>query len=347
MPKAGIVHVVVGGQYGSEGKGAVAAALVRRTHEMGIPTVSVRVGGPNAGHTAYDPMGTRWALRCLPVGAVVDPGCVLYIAAGSEVDPDVLHDEAEALETAGIPVWDRLLIDNEATVITPQHRKAEQEAALTASIGSTAKGIGAARAERLWRRAPRVKDVAPIWWPTADNTARMLRGDLSSGASAVIEGTQGYALGLHAGHYPHCTAGDVTAIDALAQVGLSPWDDAVFDLVPWVVLRAYPIRVAGNSGPLQNETSWDDLGLPEEQTTVTRKTRRVGGWDWDLAKRAVEANGGSAAQLALTMLDHLHPDTAGQDRLSADAMAWVKRVQDALRARVCYAGTGPQTAAWL
>jgi hypothetical protein len=109
--------------------------------------------------------------------------------------------------------------------------------------------------------------------------------------SVIIEATQGYGLGLHAGWYPKCTSRDVRAIDALAEVGISPWQPGVDRVLVWVVFRPFPIRVAGDSGELRNETSWDDLGLPPEYTTVTQKVRRVGMWDPDLARQALWANG--------------------------------------------------------
>lgn len=342
------VFSVVGGQYGSEGKGAVAAAIVERELDRGGDVISVRVGGPNAGHTAYDAQGRKWALRTVPIGAVVDPTCELLIAAGSEIDPEVLHSEVDALEEAGIPVRDRLIIDEQATVITPDHIRQEQESDITARLGSTAKGIGAARAERMWRTAPLAKDgLDDGGYIITNSTDMFLREFAASGQrSIVVEGTQGYGLGLHQGLYPYCTSGNVTATDTLALAGIAPFDPRYGQVTPVVVLRYNPIRVAGNSGPMQGETSWEDLGLEPEKTTVTQKIRRVGEWDWDLAYRAVEANGGRAVSLALTMMDHAFPEIAGAftpDRLTDDALAWIARVEDALQASIYYVGTGPDS----
>ena len=340
------VDVVVGGQYGSEGKGAVAAALVANRHaHNGEPPASVRVGGPNAGHTAYDPWGRRWALRQVPVGAVVHERAPLVIAAGSEVDPLVLEDGISQLHEAGIMVRNRLVVDEQATVILDAHK--QDEAALTGKIGSTAKGIGAARAARMMRQAPLVADV-PLPVETGPTGGHIRNMAVTRGV--VIEGTQGYGLGLHAGHYPYCTSGDVTAVDTLALAGVSPWMLGI-EVEPWVVLRAYPIRVAGNSGPMLNERSWDELGLEPEQTTVTKKTRRVGEWDPELAVRAIEANGGpGAVRLALTMADHICPEIAGAQTVRSlqgtDAASWVLEVEDQLENPVEYVGTGPTTHVW-
>lgn len=303
------LHVVVGGQYGSEAKGHVAAYL----HQQNPGMLGVRVGGPNAGHTAYDEDGEKWALRQVPVAAVVDESSPLIIAAGSEIDATVLIDEVRRLEDAGHSISERLFIDRQATMLDPRHR--DQEIRLTHMIGSTGKGIGAARADRLMRGARIAADMGDCPFGSVVDTQAMLNNALVAGQKVLIEGTQGYGLGLHAGFYPKVTAGNCRAIDFLAQAGVSPWALAVENFRVWVTLRSYPIRVAGPSGWMLNETTWDALGLPEERTTVTKKVRRVGAWDPDLARRAVLANGGGGAmgpvRIAWTMADQLFPHLQG------------------------------------
>lgn len=338
------LQVVVGGQFGSEGKGAVAAYLSSK-HAGGL---TVRVAGPNAGHTvigrcppdcsarAFDKQGYEdasqvpgfhrpdahpWRLRQVPVTAVSNPASMLAIAAGSEVDPLVLEDELNLLDAAGYRASDRLSVDYQATIITEGHRDVEYAMGLTDRIGSTGKGIGAARSDRLMRLAPIAIDYYKSR-PTGPRLCRsvadiLIRQHLLSRAEVLIEGTQGYGLGLHAGHYPHCTSSDCTATDMLAMAGVAPWEVRQEDLEIWVVFRTFPIRVAGKSGPLRGETTWGDLGLAEEQTTVTRKTRRVGHWDGFLARRAMEANGfahgapWSPVHAALTMADYVMPQLSG------------------------------------
>jgi len=148
-------------------------------------------------------------------------------------------------------------------------------------------------------------------------------------ALVVIEGTQGYGLGLHAGHYPTCTSSDTRAIDFLAMAGVMPWAPGVDGVSIWLVARVFPIRVAGASGPLKGETTWEELGLPEERTTVTKKIRRVGEWDAELIRDAVVANGGGnfmnvksflpkgfEVLVALTMADQKLPALFGHDELN-------------------------------
>lgn len=371
------VSVVVGGQFGSEGKGAIAAYLSSAEQNRGRHVIAVRVAGPNAGHTVMGrcPVGCAeqngrahggphesgpphpWRLRQVPVAAVTNPDAELVIAAGSEVDPTVLSTELRELDSAGYAATNRLTVDRSATVIEPSHLQAEQELNLTARLGSTGKGIGAARMARLSR-------VASTWLEyrsalvnaaetelsrtlmdvgTADTAFylnRMLvRDDAGKSTHVIIEGTQGYGLGLHTRFYPTVTSSDCRAIDFLAMAGISPWvlpcplepvagDTALADDEPfevWVVLRTYPIRVAGNSGPLRGETTWSQLGLEQEHTTVTQKVRRVGEWDPLLAREAVEANGGSRTgrhlppvRVALTMADHVVSSVAGHTNASYD-----------------------------
>lgn len=359
----GKLSVVVGGQYGSEAKGHVAGWLAREDNNLVADgkllhkkVVGIRTGGPNAGHTAYDPEGRKWALRQIPVVGVTNYDAQLVIAAGSEVDPEVLRGEIVALEASGIPVKARLIIDGSATLLEPRHRDAEAADGLVGRIGSTGKGIGAARSDRIMRRALTIQQVADTEWfddLLVRDTAPIVNALIRQGWHAIIEGTQGYGLGLHGKHYPQCTAADVRAIDLLSAVGISPWSLPIPMGMPhvWVVLRVYPIRVAGNSGSLSGETSWADLGLPEEYTTVTQKVRRVGDWDSELAFEAVYANGGSFANIALTMVDQKIPAVAGASTwkeirergAEAEVRELLAQVQNDVDGVVRLIGTGPNT----
>lgn len=373
----GKLIVVAGAQYGSEAKGHVVDQLTR-PNVAGDNVVVVRVAGPNAGHTVYglcppdcSPdashmsgdqwIGHPWRLRSVPVGAVSNPNADLVIAAGSEIDRAVLMTEVTELERAGYNVAARLRIDAQATILKNSHIDQEVADQIQKRLGSTAKGIGAARADRIWR-------YADIWgWDQREesqvDTAEYLRARLGQGATVVIEGTQGYGLGLHAGHYPQCTSSDCRAIDFLAMAGVSPWWPEVTEFGVWLAVRVRPIRVAGNSGPMLGETSWAELGLPEERTTVTQKVRRVGEWDGDLVRRAVIANGSAPmVRLALTMIDSQFPEfTNGFGSFSGLAdnpedqfteaqlkglFDFVQKVEDEVRAPVLMATTSPVHAIW-
>lgn len=414
--KRGDVSVVVGGQYGSEAKGAVTAWLARRSiadnPRRGVGVI--RVAGPNAGHTAYDANDQAWALRQIPVGMVVDPRVVGFIAPGSEVDLRVLIGEIIRLEFAGINITDRLFIDQSVTLLTDEHHDRETGSDLNARAGSTAKGIGAARSDRLMRTAvtpaqlqdqgspsfreffetaypgmvwdgegefPDTNTKFPSWdafvefWDSLSfcDTTELYRDFLENQGHLVIEGTQGYGLGLHGDCYPQTTSQDCRAVDFLAQAGISPWASYVDGVHVWVCARVYPIRVQGNSGPLKDETTWEELGLPPEHTTVTKKVRRVGLWDGELVRNAVLANGGSSrnVRLALTMVDQMFPVVKGETgyesrewRLIPDhpsfgdpdnpfpadewdnARKFVEQVERETGANVGYIGTGPNSQIW-
>ena len=347
----GKLQIVVGGQAGSEAKGHVAAQLaVADRNPHGVS--AVRVAGPNAGHSAVAPDGTKWALRCIPVAAVVNPHAALYLAAGSEIDIAVLHDETTRLEAAGIPIRSRLLIDRMATILEPRHHAAEASSGIVGRIGSTGKGIGAARADRIARTALTVRDTDLADAYNIGDVAPQLRTDLAHGAVCQLEGTQGHWLGLHHEFYPQVTSSDCRALDFAAMAGVSPWAREVTDLEVWVVFRTRPIRVAGNSGPLPGETTWDALGLPEERTTVTQKVRRVGAWDGELARRAVEDNGGPGGpvRIALTMADQLSPSLSGSTDpvdLTEQVEDFIAQVESDTGGRVHLVGTSDRTVIWL
>lgn len=366
-----IIEVVVGGQYGSEAKGHITAQLLKAAIDgsggMQDPTIiNVRVAGPNAGHTVYDDKGQKFALRQVPVGAALSDDIVCYIAPGSEVELEVLAAEVTLLRKHGHRPT--LMMSTQATLLEDRHKRQEGEAKLVENIGSTGKGIGAARADRIMRKARLVSDdpdvvkfldslgvgfIEPSALYDDDNMAAIMQQHI------IIEGTQGYGLGLHAGHYPQVTSSDCRALDFLAMAGLNPFRRNVMKFVVWVVARAYPIRVAGSSGPLSGETTWEALGLPEERTTVTQKVRRVGAWDTELVRAAVQANGGeSCVKIALTMADQIIPtirDFAGMPKdlvsYSADAIhdvtEWIRFVQTEVGAPVGIVTTSPTTAFWV
>jgi adenylosuccinate synthase len=188
--------------------------------------------------------------------------------------------------------------------------------------------------------------------PYLTDTSAMLNDRHQSGVNILIEGTQGYHLGLHAGHYPQSTTNDCRAIDVIAQAGVTPLNRPEI----WLVFRTYPIRVAGNSGEMGNEISWDVLEgrsggyIQPERTTVTQKIRRVAEWDHQASRLAINGNGGAANEklhLALTMVDYLDPDLEGtmlmSDIEASSAMAWIEQVEDELGVGFSAFGTSAST----
>lgn len=331
---AGRVSVLVGGQFGSEAKGKIAAYLASEYQ------LAVRTGGSNAGHTVND--GTRdHVVRHIPC-TFLEPACKLALGAGTIVDLEVLQREIADHNLTP----QRLVIDRQAIVVDESHRAAEAE--LVGRIGSTGKGVGAAIAAkvkrgtdvRLVRDEPQLKDFA-------GSVADEIHACLRRGERVLIEGSQGTGLSLHHGTYPFVTGRCTTAGALCAEAGVGP---TVVDHV-YLVVRTYPIRVAGTSGPLSNEIDWETVtresGSPvplHEKTTVTKKTRRVGRFDMDEVVRACELNG--ATNLCLTFADYL--DANDRDVISFDALSsrtkdFVAKLEDTTQRPVSLISTGPAT----
>ena len=331
------VTVVVGGQFGSEGKGKVAQYLA----EQRQATVAIRVGGPNSGHTAYDKNGRKFIFRHLPTAALLpDVNCVL--GAGTYIDPDILQTEIKAALLSP----DRLIIDPNANVIIAQDQEKEQEIGLGSSVGSTMTGTGAAILRRITRCASvlRAKDH-PVLSRYVQPAKHILRERLSAGERIIIEGTQGHGLSLlHAPDYPFVTSRDTTAAAFISEAGLSPLD--VDEIV--LVLRSYPIRVSGNSGPLPFELDWNRVTLEagseaplEEFTSVTQKLRRVARFDAAVVRDAILVN--RPTHIVMNHLDYIDPITRNLQTNTALTEAFIEDVELGIGQSVSYCGFDPFT----
>jgi adenylosuccinate synthase len=325
------VSVVVGGQFGSEGKGKVAHFIAQ---EMSA-AAAVRVGGPNSGHTVVTPEGRIAIFRQLPTAAIL-PHVNCVLPAGAYLNVDVLLTE---IEQTALPV-ERLWIDPQAVIVTDEDKGSEISAQLRERIGSTLSGTGAALARRVSRDArvtfskdePRLKQyIKPV--------AEKLRGILASRGRVVIEGTQGYGLSLIHGSYPAVTSRDTTAAAFVAEAGLSPLD--VDDIV--LVIRAFPIRVAGNSGHLPFEIDWatvtQEAGSADaivEYTSVTNMVRRVGRFDPSIVRRAILVN--QPTRIVLNHVDYVDAQVAERGALSDRMLSFVEGVRRAIGTRIDYIG---------
>lgn len=266
------ISIVVGGQFGSEGKGKVAHYFARERDDIRFV---VRCGGSNSGHTVIDKTGQVRIFQHLPTASILSDKS-LAICAGSYIDLDIIDREIK--ETGLKP--DRLFIDEETVVITNEFKKCETSGNLIEDIGSTGSGTGAAVSARVNREKELLfaKDV-PELKPFVNDVSMMLRDSLNKKERVLIEGTQGFGLSpMHSRFYPYVTSRDTTAAAFLSETGLSPLD--VDEVI--LTIRAFPIRVAGNSGPLENEITWEQLSkeagfdkILQEKTSVTKKIRRV------------------------------------------------------------------------
>lgn len=325
------VTVVVGGQYGSEGKGKVAHYLAR---EMDA-TVAIRCGGPNSGHTVIDPNGRALIFQQLPTASIL-PDIISVLCAGSYIDLDILRSE---IEISGVDP-NRLFIDPNALIITPELKK---NGDLIHSIGSTGSGTGEAVLLRIKRQKNILfaKDLRELD-PYIRNTKSFLRSQLDKDERIIVEGTQGYGLSLlHSDHYPYVTSRDTTAAGFLSEVGLSPLD--VDDIV--LVIRAFPIRVAGNSGPLPEEIDWGTVtmegkhnSLIEERTSVTKHVRRVARFTPEIVRKSIVAN--SPTRIVLNHLDYLSAICAQTQ--TKKTMAFIHNVERAIDYQIDLLGFGPE-----
>jgi adenylosuccinate synthase len=335
--------VVVGGQFGSEGKGKVSAVI---TKDNNID-ICIRCGGPNSGHSFVNDRGETVVLRQLPTG-FVNPRTRLLIPAGALIDPRVLKHEIEFLS---LPP-ERIGIDRKSFIIEERDREQEQGLGLSDRISSTLCGVGAAQARRVLRGSDSklAKDVVtecPWIAQYLTDVSDEVNSGLDLNKSVLIEGTQGFGLSLyHSDFYPQTTSRDTSAASFLSEVGVSPL--RVTDIV--VVFRTFPIRVSGKqAGPLKNEIAWEQLqresGYPhaiEEHTTVTKKVRRVGRFDWDLSRRAIEINRPTRLAInGLDLLSYRNREVADIDSLTRDAKSFIERLQGQSGNRMLYLGTGP------
>lgn len=329
------VTVIVGGQFGSEGKGKVAHFFAREQ----CAQVAIRVGGPNSGHTVVDVSGRIWILRQLPTASIL-PNIICIIPAGAYIDVDVLMQE---VAITGLHK-NRLLIDRNAVIISSKERASEKQWGLRESIGSTATGTGAAVIRRIRRDgsaflAQHEKRLAPF----IHNTLGFLRDRLQKNERILIEGTQGFGLSLlHSRYYPHATSRDTTAAGFISEAGLSPRD--VDEII--LVIRSFPIRVPGNSGPLRNETDWKTVShnsgskIPFiEYTSVTHRIRRVAYFDPEIVRSAIEAN--VPTQIVLNHLDYVDSNCAKKGILTERTSNFVSEVEKSIGACINYIGFNP------
>ncbi|MDD2981520.1 MAG: adenylosuccinate synthetase [Hespellia sp.] len=306
------VDVLVGMQYGSEGKGKISSVLADQYD------ASVRVGAWQAGHTLVY-KGNDYKMRTIPC-QWTNPCCDLIIGAGGMIRLDVLKHEIEMLESIGIDIRNRLYIDPRTVIGLPRHAEQEASESMFKKIGSTQEGIGACRVEKIKRKgeAIQAKNCPKLEnYATVTDTIDLINLKAQSG-KIFVEGTQGCHLSITTSHlYPMCTSCDPNVSGILSECGISP--RLVNDIIG--VARTYPIRVAGNSGNTGGkELSWDEVskrsgikGL-SEQTTVTKRTRRVFEWSDRDFQQALLIN--QPTILALTFVDYFGVENAGVENLS-------------------------------
>jgi len=328
--------VVVGAQWGDEGKGKLVDVLAERADWV------VRYqGGANAGHTV-DLGDLSFVLHQIPSG-ILHRGVRCAIGNGVVLDPDTLFKEIDGLVRDGVDVEGRLYVSDRAHLVLPYHKLVDSESEASRVIGTTGRGIGPAYEDKVARRGVRVLDLrhpdrlrqlldqgvahaeaqlarfgsdkkvscaetlamleglAPRLLALAEDVGLAMHRAVKSGAAVLLEGAQGSLLDIDHGTYPFVTSSNTTSGGAAVGAGIAP---TAIDAVLGVV-KAYTTRVG--SGPLPTELdeplATEVRRLGNEYGATTGRPRRCGWFDAVVVRYASRING--LTDLAVTKLDVL------------------------------------------
>jgi adenylosuccinate synthase len=331
---SGIVDVIIGGQFGSEGKGQIAAYLAPEYDCL------VRVGGPNAGHKVFEDEYPD-TFHILPSGTRRSPNSKIILGPAAVIDLNVLSEEIKKYDIQP----DRLIIDANCTMISEEDIKSESE---LDKIGSTKRGVGAATSNNLFKNrlqensTYKAKNCAELksYIGSAHEQFELL---YSQNKKILLEGTQGTMLSLHHGIYPYVTSRDTTVSGCLSDAGISP--KRVRKII--MVTRTFPIRVQspvnGTSGPFtrgsnDNEIAYEELALKSklpledllriEKTSTTKRQRRIANFNWAIFREACELN--SPTDIALTFSDYINSnnqDARRYDQLSKETTRLIDELE--------------------
>jgi adenylosuccinate synthase len=331
--------VVIGTQWGDEGKGKVVDWLT--DHAQGVVRFQ---GGHNAGHTLVIG-GKKTVLHLVPSG-ILRKGVTCYIGNGVVLSPRALIDEMDELERADIEVVARLRVSEACPLILPFHAAidiARESAQGAAKIGTTGRGIGPAYEDKIARRAIRVRDLlvpkrftakleplldfhnfvltkylgakpadfaktrdealalAPRLAPMVADVSRELHQAVDDGRNLLFEGAQGALLDIDHGTYPYVTSSNCVAGAAAAGAGIGP------QMLHYVlgITKAYSTRVGSGPFPTELDDSTGELlrTRGQEFGSTTGRPRRCGWFDAAALRRSIQINGVSG--LCITKLDVL------------------------------------------
>ena len=328
--------VVVGAQWGDEGKGKLVDVLAERADFV------VRYqGGANAGHTVV--IGdSQFILRQIPSG-ILHPNVTCVIGNGVVLEPENMFAELDQLSERGIDTSNRLFISDRAHLVLPYHKLLDAASERSQKLGTTGRGIGPAYEDKYGRRGIRVTDLrrvecapqlltervaranrllemmgsseraslehhvellerlAPRLLPLAADTGLMVHRAVREGRRVLLEGAQGALLDVDHGTYPYVTSSNTTAGGAAVGVGIGP--TAINDVLG--VVKAYTTRVGNGPLPTEAESPHGERlrQLGGEFGAVTGRARRCGWFDATVVRYAARVNG--LTGLAVTKLDVL------------------------------------------
>ena len=329
------VYIVVGGFYGDEGKGKVAQYLASTDK----PAIAARGGvGPNAGHEVKY-KGKSFEFRHVPSAALSSyMNIELFVGPGVLIDPEVLSIELDDLEDFDPQIRKRFHIDGNCVIVEKRHKKSEQENGyLSKEIGSMRSGCGPANSERAMRKKDinLAKDINELKLYVTE-VSREINEAIEQNKGVLLEGTQGFGLSLFHGPYPFVTSKDTTASQIAADVGIGP--TRVDEVV--VVIKPYVTRAG--MGPLDE---YETIRVEEDEIrpgVAIGSKRRIGKFDWDLARRALVTNG--ATQIALTNLDRFWEEDKGVktlNELTKETQNFIEELEKKLKVPVTLISNGP------
>jgi adenylosuccinate synthase len=388
----GKFNVVTDGQFGSTGKGLITSYLAQKHRPEFLSNTNMA----NAGHTAVNVDGTAYIAKAMPSAAILRkwlPGYNPWIIMGSS-SAFTLPQLIKEVEITGSV--DRLIIHQRAMVITEEHRQRENEGKdSTKHLASTMQGCGAAIADKIqrlpgtklavdyeelsrfvfcktWTRPSSILEDMSLFDPFnvmckhhCEALHEYIDCVLRATFTFLHEGAQGFSLDINHGHsYPTCTSRGTSAIQNLADMGISP--KFLGDV--YLVLRPYPIRVgnviedgvqqgySGGGYDDQVEIDWEEIarksGMPleyatilreKEKTTVTKRVRRVFSFSKRQLREAVMVNG--ATKLALNFANYIDWAcfaSSSRDKLTTKILDFIKMLEDDAGIPVTLVGTGPQ-----
>lgn len=333
------VKIIIGAQWGDEGKGKLVDFLSEDAH-----LVARYQGGANAGHTVYV-AGKKYVLHLIP-GGILRPGVKCVIGSGVVIDPDAFMEELTLIQNEGISTDGRLFVSDRAHIIFPYHKRLDQlseDSLDTRKIGTTGKGIGPAYVDKYNRCGIRVADIfnetllkqklaetiegknrklvgefgdspldpdevmaqakkyAEVLRPYVCDTLVLIHETWKNGDNIILEGAQGCLLDVDFGSYPFVTSSNPTAGGAVIGSGLPP--NAIDQIIG--VIKAYTTRVGSGPFPTEKTDATGDAlrRLGNEFGATTGRPRRCGWFDAVAARYSVRINGFTG--LVLTKLDVL------------------------------------------
>jgi len=323
--------IIVGAQWGDEGKGLISAYINARDEALFVSRAGT---GANAEHGIFD--GDEYIkVNQLPLGWMFNPNTFILIGSGVAVDPVKFLAEVKKYNLQG-----RVFVDARCPIITAEHIKAEENSKAMKSVGSTFSGTGFCRADFVLRKAKQARDIPELSDYTVD-VSLTLNDACCNGFNVVIESSQGTFLSLALSpDYPNVTSDNVTAMAACDDV-LLDWK-YIKDVV--LVVKALPTR-EGNGGmgnvPEMTLEEIKSKGMVEASSIGGVPRRKASSLDWEMLSYAVMVNG--ATQIALTFCDHYDPDITGatsKKQITPRVRALIKEIESNTGVPVTILNTG-------